>query len=487
MINIQKLLETLPCFNKYCSVNKINSLVDELRGDSRFRIKVAGNGNSGIPIHHVRFNTGSIKVLVVAGPHADEPIGSATVYSLLKLLNSNFHDLVSQDIEWNIVPCIDPDGAILNEGWSQKPFSFENFVRHSFKQNPADQAEFSFPLNYKKLAFNKQTPESKTLKNIIEETQPDYYFSLHNSIAGGAYFLINKDVDSKYYPEIHKLAETYKIPLKKKVIQDQYGKGINTSINSYPKVKDIYDHLSKSLDDPSKHLNWGNSSKDYLESIKKDAITFVAELSHVRHPSMSSDKITDINLREMKLRVDAQNKYLFTVLIEEWDRVSEYLNVDSPFYRKMAPQINYAKDYLHECFPEMQWLAARDLLFSPLYSGYALEEDVFNTYMTDRYYAIAYSYSFVRLLKDSGHTAAVMDSIERLEALFDSALTEIKNHIDFSSFELIDINDLVKMQLGSGMIILNAILEKKKPLIQWLCRNFDEYLFGIEANHMSFK
>jgi hypothetical protein len=112
----------------------------------------------------------------------------------------------------------------------------------------------------------------------------------------------------------------------------------------------------------------------------------------------------------------------------------------------------------------MQWLAARDLLFSPLYSGYALEEDVFNTYMTDRYYAIAYSYSFVRLLKDSDHSAAVMDSIERLEVLFDCALEDIKHHIDFSSFELIDINDLVKMQLGSGMIILNAILEQKKAI-----------------------
>ena len=177
------------------------------------------------------------------------------------------------------------------------------------------------------------------------------------------------------------------------------------------------------------------------------------------HPSMASKKISNYNYRQLKLKVDADNKLLFTLIMEAWEAVESDLNVDSPFYKKMAPRIAFARDALHECMPEMQWLVTKDLLFSSAYCGQASEADVFNTYMTDRYYALAYSYSFVRLLKDSKQTASIVQAIERLDSVFEEALNDIKKHIDFSMFEVIDVNALAKLQLGSGLIVLNSLLE----------------------------
>ena len=130
MIDIDKLSEQLPVFDSFCSVDKLNALVEECQADKRFTIDVPGASQQGEPIYHVQFGQGTTKVLIVAGPHADEPIGSLTVFSLLTLLKNSNEELLKQDIEWHIVPCVDPDGAKLNEGWTQRPFTHKNFMKN---------------------------------------------------------------------------------------------------------------------------------------------------------------------------------------------------------------------------------------------------------------------------------------------------------------------------------------------------------------------
>ena len=432
MFDVEKIVSKTPFFESFCSVDKIYSLIQELEGDDRFDVGEVGRSGKNRPIYTIKYGNGSLKVLVVAGPHADEPIGSLTAFSLLMLLKSDHQELVGYDIEWNIVPCIDPDGAVLNEGWSQKSFTFENFMRFSFKQNPADQAEYSFPVSYKGHHFDSPTLEAKTFMEVLDSVNPDFCFNLHNSISSGAYFFINSDIGKDYYEQIYRLLHKYHIPIKSHVAQDSYGEG-SFGYGIYKQIPSvaIYDHLVDLVDDPKKHFNWGGGACAYLKNINENAISFVPEFSYVSHPSMASKKISNYNYRQLKLKVDADNKLLFTLIMEAWEAVESDLNVDSPFYKKMAPRIAFARDALHECMPEMQWLVTKDLLFSSAYCGQASEADVFNTYMTDRYYALAYSYSFVRLLKDSKQTASIVQAIERLDSVFEEALNDIKKHIDF--------------------------------------------------------
>lgn len=53
----------------------------------------------------------------------------------MSLLSQGNRAPLRADVEWHIVPCIDPDGAILNEGWSQQPFTFQNFVLNFYLQS----------------------------------------------------------------------------------------------------------------------------------------------------------------------------------------------------------------------------------------------------------------------------------------------------------------------------------------------------------------
>ena len=78
----------------------------------------------------------------------------------------------------------------------------------------------------------------------------------------------------------------------------------------------------------------------------------------------------------------------------------------------------------------------------------------------DIYRFICQNYSFVRLLKDSNQTPEVQESILKLDVFFDECLSDISNYIDFDEFEVLDVNVLAKVQLGSGLIALNSCLDK---------------------------
>src|SRR5687767_9246234 len=107
MIDVAEALRGMPYLKAFCSVEKLHAFARTLHTDSPHFVEVAGTSASGTSIYHVRFGAGSVKALIVGGPHAMEPIGSLTVFSLLTLLNQGNQALLEADVEWHIVPCID--------------------------------------------------------------------------------------------------------------------------------------------------------------------------------------------------------------------------------------------------------------------------------------------------------------------------------------------------------------------------------------------
>lgn len=462
MIDVTEVLQAIPSFKTFCSVEKLHTLVETLRAESpRFKVEVAGTSANGVPIHHVRFGKGSVKALIVAGPHCMEPIGSLTVFSLLTLLNQSNRALLEADVEWHIVPCIDPDGALLNEGWSQKSFTFKNYMKNYHVQAPPDQVDTSFPITHKKLVLNQPSQEAKILQRLLDQIRPDFYFSLHNAWTGGAFYFLSRDIDHKYHREIYQLLKQHGFPIQKRPIWReicaQFGEGIVEIFT----IKKYYDYLEQTSSSPEQFLQFGAGSWDYLADIMPGALTFVAEMGYVRHPSDESDKETRKNLRQFKLRIDADSKYLATVLLQEWEKVKGDVDPTSPFYRAIVGGMVFPeKEKLCEGGSPLSRYSTRDMLFNPGYDRAMTEGDRFNACMVDGgFLFLPLSYQFVRLLKASPQTPAVRQAIGRLELAFDEAITDIAHHVDFNACEVIDCDTLAKVQLGSGLIVLNSLLQ----------------------------
>ncbi len=127
----------------------------------------------------VSIGNGPRNALVFAGPHPNEPIGFLTVLSLAEFVREN--DLGHT---WHIIGCVDPDGARLNESWYAGPLDRERYLRGFYRPPFHEQVEWTFPDGL---------PETRALKNVIDEVRPDLLCSLHNGELGGVFYYLSED------------------------------------------------------------------------------------------------------------------------------------------------------------------------------------------------------------------------------------------------------------------------------------------------------
>jgi len=391
-----------------------------------------------------------------------EPIGGLTVFSLLSLLLQGHPDLVGANVEWHIVPCIDPDGAILNEGWTQQPLNLENHMRHFFAQSPEDQVDMSFPLYHKKLRWDRPSMEASLLKAVIDEVIPDFYYSLHNARIGtGAFYYFKGSVDQAYFAALHELLAKYSISLNAPNFKrhPRYAEHVYERFS----IAYYYDLIeTSSTQNPEDVLaDVGAGAPEYLLELKRDALVLTTELTFLQHPCEGTTTDTGESLRQVRLRIDADNKYLCSAIIEEWGRTQEFLDPTSPFYQKIQKELIAKKGTLHEGLPVF-WAPerTRDLIFDPQLAGTMTEHDRFFVYLWCRYWPLCHAYSFVRLLQTANPHPAVSAAVVRLEALFSQALEQLDKILHFSQFKAIDLDSLAAAQLGSGLIMINSLLDQ---------------------------
>jgi zinc carboxypeptidase len=464
MIDVQSVLDSLPRFDRFCSVDELHGLVDRLTSDDRFEVTIVGASENGRPIHHVRFGSGAVKALAVGGPHCHEPVGGLTVYALLTLLRDRNRPLLAADVEWHIVPCIDPDGAVLNEGWSRHPFTLERYMKNFYCQIAPDKVDGSFPIRYKKLAFDRPSTEARVLQRVLDEVKPDFYLWLHNAYLGGVIYFSTEQLDQRYYDQLHELRSAYDLPLQLSPPHREWCRALDDGIFEWPKAftKTFYDYLEQNGSAPEQVLKGnGATSVDYLCEINPDALTFVTEVPHLKHPSDGSTEPVPGNLRRLKLRVDADNKFLATLILEEWAKVRDDLDPQCPFYQGMLGNLGGLRDTLCQAAP-LATLPTNEILFNPGYGRPLTEGDRFAVHVFDRFHFLRRNYEFVRLLKASEQTPEVRAAVHRLDDAFDEALDELAAEIDFDAIEVVDCSTLLSVQLGSGLIALNSLLESSR-------------------------
>lgn len=457
-IEVRKLLQDVGGFERFCSVERLRGFVESLAGVAGFEIEEAGRSEGGRPIHHVRYGTGSIKALFVGWPDANEPIGGLTVFSLLTLLAQRHPLLVSSDVEWHIIPCIDPDGATLNEAWSQEPFDLQRYLRHFHRPAGRDQIDCSFPVDYKRLAFDTPVTETRVLMRVIERIRADFYYALHNnSGAMGVWLLMSRDIGSRYHGELHGLLADFGMPIQMTAPfggqLERFAEGIYENVQT----RRIYDILERSVPAPEVVMHGGARSCDYVTELNPRALSFISELPCVTHPASGSARPTNEHLREIKLGVDADNKFLGARLLEELSALQGRLDTGSPFYRKAVSDLLSVQDQLHEglpCWPRK----TRDTVYNPRYAKLATEGERYEVYMLERFFVLCHYYEVVRLLRVSGGSREVTDAIGRLEADFARALARLDEAVGLGKFRPFALDDLARVQLGSGLIVLNSLL-----------------------------
>lgn len=154
-----------------------------------------GRSREGRSIYGVRLGSGPRRVSLIAGCHADEPVGPRLlrhVVSYLKDLPP--HDPFLTGFSWWIVPHANPDGAARNRAWQSgnvPVFELTTYLRHAVRELPGDDVEFGFPRDD---ADHDVRPENRALYDWWRSAAGPFAFhaSLHSmAFAAGPWFLVD--------------------------------------------------------------------------------------------------------------------------------------------------------------------------------------------------------------------------------------------------------------------------------------------------------
>ncbi|MGX2993867.1 M14 family zinc carboxypeptidase [Streptomyces sp. JNUCC 64] len=156
------------------------------RRPSAAALRRVGTSRGGRPIHLLSVGRARPAVLVVAGAHANEPTGGATVLRLAeRVLRER---ALRTGLSWHFLLCADPDGADLHR--TPAPRTLLEYHRRFFRPPGHEQPEWAPSL----LPPGRLPPETRAIKAVIDRTRPYLQVSLHSIELGGSWVQLTRDV-----------------------------------------------------------------------------------------------------------------------------------------------------------------------------------------------------------------------------------------------------------------------------------------------------
>ncbi|MFF3349130.1 M14 family zinc carboxypeptidase [Streptomyces sp. NPDC002779] len=153
------------------------------------RLRRVGTSRGGSPLWLLSVGHGSRQALVVAGPHANEPVGGATALRLAERALADPRRHQDADATWNLLLCLDPDGLRRNEGWLQGPYTLGRYFRNFFRPGFLEQPEW-LPDGADRVTL----PETRALLDLQDELRPFLQCSLHGVDVGGGFAELTHDL-----------------------------------------------------------------------------------------------------------------------------------------------------------------------------------------------------------------------------------------------------------------------------------------------------
>jgi hypothetical protein len=251
-----------------------------------------GESEDGIGIYGVKVGCGQKVISLIAGCHADEPVGPLHLNILLKFLEDFKDDsLIVEFLNayqlW-IVPDLNPDGALVNDKWWRKDYlvdsNLSSYLKNRKRELPGRDVEFGFP---------EMRPENKAVYNWwkslskglgISDSQVVAHVSLHGmGFSAGPWFLLEKSwVDTKKL-SLLKESLSKSVMEKSLVPHDMERNGekgfyrLGRGFCSRPDSVSMKKHFEE-LGDYEMAEKFGLSSMELIREIFGDVFTCVSEM-----------------------------------------------------------------------------------------------------------------------------------------------------------------------------------------------------------------
>ena len=249
-----------------------------------------GTSREGRPIQGFRLGSGPVRVSLIGGCHADEPVGPRFLARLAAFLGSleTGHTMLT-GYQWWIVPHINPDGRERNKGWQDvdgpvapsDAYDPVRYLSHVIRELPGDDLEFGFPRSSEDADVR---PESRAVHAWWRSADAPFHLhaTLHSiAMAGGPWFLLEPAwLDRVEHVKRCCAEETQRLGYVLHDVEREGEKGfhrIERGFCTRPSSTAMRDHFL-ALGDEGTAARFRPSSMEAIRSLGGDPVTLVSEM-----------------------------------------------------------------------------------------------------------------------------------------------------------------------------------------------------------------
>lgn len=324
-------LGTVPELTTFATVDELTTQFERLAAHhpEACVLERVGRSRLGEPLQCLTVGDGDAHAVVFALPHPHEPVGGLTTIHLATRLCEDAALRERLGLTWHILPCVDPDGTRLNEGWLHGPLTRTHYARNFYRPAPDEQVDWTFPFSYKRAYFDGVLPETVALMRLIDRTRPVFLCSLHNGEVGGVYYYLSRP-EPRLYPLLQEIPTQLGLPLDIGEPEQPHIEMLSTSIFRTTSPRTAYDFAERAGLEPL-HYGSGESSAGYAG--RYGTLTLISEVPYWTNPcigdaSSSGKRYADALREHAKELHDLADRLSDTLRAVQPDLVS-----NSPFLR----------------------------------------------------------------------------------------------------------------------------------------------------------
>ena len=298
---------------------------------------------------------------------------------------------------------------------------------------------------------NKPTEETRALMKIIDESKPDYIYSLHNAGFTGVYYYISRPLP-EIHPKLKKLPRELGVPLHLGEPEAPYMQKLDDAIFKMPGIKESYDFLEKYLKDkkPVEVIKHGGSSYDYALRHKPNVLEVVCEVPYIYDWLLENTSKVGVLMRDVVLSSLMRYKQLANMVKRYIEKISPYTDYSNPFYESLSEFMKRIDYYIKS---EEEWAKSDPSLERP-----ATVAEVFDALTVNLYWPLILRLGL--LYRAINYIISEKPGLKsKLEPLKKEVYEKIKYYVDVfnkvSKYEIIPVRKLVQIQLGA---LLNTLL-----------------------------
>ncbi len=452
---LNAILADIPDYTAFLTVDELKDSDHQLAQEYPDVVTLLpiGLSRQGDQIEALKIGRGSQTALIFAMPHPNEPIGSMMLVYLARRLAEDAALREAMDYTWYLINCIDPDGTRLNEGWFKGPFSIANYGRHYYRPPSHLQIEWTFPIDYKGLQFDDPLPETRALMRLIEETRPDFIYSLHNAGFGGAYFYMSEPAQP-LYDDFYALVESQGLHLHLGEPEVVWVEQFADAIFQTPAITNAYDFLEEQGVDPALAISGGTSSFDYAKAFC-DPFALICEMPYFDTVAIHDTSPSDMVRREAILQGIEKSREGLALLAELYGDIADELTEPSPFAESIESFLTAIPAYLDG---QEGW--AKN---APETEALATVAQKLDSLAIKRFYLVFLNLGMlIRLIEDqvasTGASPALSAAHQQAVSAFEAINEELDSLLDYS---VVPIKKLVAVQLGSALLAANYAAKEK--------------------------